>query len=22
MFRITKDQSSWSDDLYFEWNYL
>jgi len=22
MFRITKDQSSGSDDLYFDWNYL
>jgi len=22
MFRITKDPSPWSDDLYFDWNYL
>jgi len=22
MFRITKDPSSGSDDLYFDWNYL
>jgi len=21
MFRISKDPSSWSDNLYFDWNY-